>query len=57
MKKIEVVELSKLGDTRLGKEDEELFLKMWGGKVFFNSLCGNKRGIAVLVKTTPPFQT
>ena len=43
-----------LGDTRLGKEDEDEFKKLWGGKVFFNSLCSNRRGIAVLVKDNTP---
>ena len=36
-------------DTRLGKEDEEEFEKMWGGKVFFNSLSSNRRGLAGLL--------
>ena len=40
-------------DTRLGKEDEQ-FEKMWGGTVFCNSLCSNKRGLAVLVKNNTP---
>ena len=41
-------------DTRLGKGDEEEFEKMWGGKVFFNSLSSNRRGLAVLVKDNTP---
>ena len=43
-----------LGDTRLGKENKELFRRMWGGIAYFNSLCSNKRGIAVLIKNDNP---
>ena len=43
-----------LGDTRLGKEKEELFRRIWGGMAYFNSLCSNKRGIAVLIKNDTP---
>ena len=43
-----------LGDTSLGREKEELFRQMWGGTAYFNSLCSNKRGIAVLIKNDTP---
>ena len=43
-----------IGDTSLGKENEELFRQMWGGTAYFNSSCSNKRGIAVLIKNDTP---
>ena len=43
-----------LGDTRLGKENEELFRRIWGGTAYFNSYCSSKRGIAVLIKNDTP---
>ena len=43
-----------LGDTRLGKEKEELFWQIWGGTAYFNSFCSNRRGIAVLIKKDTP---
>ena len=43
-----------LGDTRLGKSDEEAFRKLWEARVFFNSHSSNKRGIAVLIKDNAP---
>ena len=43
-----------LGDTRLGKEKEEVFRQMWGGTAYFNSFCSNKRGLAVLIKNDTP---
>ena len=37
-------------DTRLSETSEEYFKKLWGGTAYFNSLCSNSRGIAVLIK-------
>ena len=37
-------------DTRLGKCDEEAFKRLWGETAYFNSLCSNKRGLAVLIR-------
>ena len=43
-----------LGGTRLGKDKEDIFRRMWGGMAYFNSLCSNKRGLAVLIKNDTP---
>ena len=43
-----------LGDTRLGKEDEDIFRRIWGGMAFFNSLCSYKRGLTVLIRNDTP---
>ena len=43
-----------LGDTRLEKEDEESFKRIWGEVAYFNSYCGNKRGITVLIRNDTP---
>ena len=43
-----------LGDTRLGREKEEVFKRMWGGKAYFNSFCSNKRGLVVIIKNDTP---
>ena len=43
-----------LEDTRLGKGDEEAFKQMWGEIAYFNSLCCNKRGLAVLIRNETP---
>ena len=37
-------------DTRLSKTSEDSFAKMWGGQIFFNSLCSNSIEIGILVK-------
>ena len=43
-----------LGDTRLNVEDEKPFKKLWGDTAYFNSYCGNRRGITVLIKDGTP---
>ena len=37
-------------DTRLSNTLEIGLKSMWGKRCYFNSLCGNARGIAVLIK-------
>ena len=43
-----------LGDTRLEIGDEEPCKKLWGEMAYFNSYCGSKRGITVLIKNDTP---
>ena len=37
-------------DSGLSKASKKSFLKIWDGTVFFNSICSNSRGVAVLLK-------
>ena len=43
-----------LVDSRLGKEEEKEFEKLWDGPIYFNSLSSNQRGIVVLLKDSLP---
>ena len=43
-----------LVDSRLGKEEEQEFEKLWDGPVYFNSLSSNQRRLVVLFKDSLP---
>ena len=41
-------------DSRLGKEEEREFEKLWDGPIYFNSFSSNQRGLVVLFKDSLP---
>ena len=41
-------------DSRLGKEEEREFEKLWDGPIYFNSFSSNQRGLVVLLKDSLP---
>ena len=41
-------------DSRLGKEEEWEFEKLWDGPIYFNSFSSNQRGLVVLLKDSLP---
>ena len=41
-------------DSRLDKEQEKEFEKLWDGPIFFNSFSSNQRGLVVLLKDSLP---
>ena len=43
-----------LVDSRLGKEQEQEFEKLWDGPIYFNSFSSNQRGLVVLLKESLP---
>ena len=43
-----------LVDSRLSKEGEKDFEKLWDGPIFFNSFSSNQRGLVILFKNSLP---
>ena len=41
-------------DSRLRKEEEREFEKLWDGPIYFDSCCSNQRGLVILFKDSLP---